>query len=643
MFRGLTVCAVAGVFWVTVVFAFGLVERPVPSAPFFAAVVSTLVVVVGALANYRERDGFAVAFLGSLLIAGLISFYALEVMQPWLGGAAAGLTLKPYRWHLVSIGVMLAAVCVLVFISGAEPFKRELKPRPRRSPSAAYGNADWMALGKVRKHLSPHGDVPLGERYRPDRDRTAPDIFDPRDPGTWGFGGKGQLICDDISKGATHGLVFAGSGGYKTTGFVVPFLVKWPHNAVVLDPSGEIEPMMREYRTKIVDEERRVYRIDPRVPGSGMNVLDWVGSNGPLEQDVAQLVSWIANLKTAESRNDFFVSRAQQLLRGLLAHICLHPTFERRRQLRTLRELISNDEPKFRVVLKEICDSWEDARDYVRLELAAFESMTAETFSGIYATASDLTSWLSFDDMANIVSEGAFRTLDIAEQQIDVFLCIDLGILDVHPALANVLFGSLLNAQYQMAGKSGRRVGFVLDEAYRLGNMKLIETARDAGRKYLISLFLMYQSLGQLRDQWHSRNAVSKWMDSTEWQLFAVIGDQETAEWLSKKCGTFTQVVRSSSKNSSSRGSVGESASTSLVRRDLLLPHEVFEMRGDEQLLFVRGLPPIRCGRPIYFRREEMRKKVGANRFALDAGGAMGIATSLPLQVQLTEDGANGS
>lgn len=642
MFRGLIVCAVAGLFWVAVALAFGLVERPVPSAPFFAAVVSTLIVVVGALANYRERDGFAVAFLGSLLIAGLASFYALEVLQPWLRGAAGGLTLKPYRWHLASIAIMLAALLLLVFISGAEPFKRELKPRPRRSPSAAYGNADWMALGKVRVHLPPDGEVPLGERYRPDRDRTAPEIFDPRDPETWGFGGKGQLICNDISKGATHGLVFAGSGGYKTTGFVVPFLVRWPHNAVVLDPSGEIEPMMRNYRRKMSDEERRVRRIDPRIPGSGMNVLDWVGRRGPLEQDVAQLVSWIANLKSAESRTDFFVSRAQQLLRGLLAHICLHPAFQERRQLRTLRELISHDEPKFRVVLKEICDAWKDTRSYVRLELAAFESMTPETFSGIYATASDLTSWLSFEDMANIVSEGKFRTFDIAERALDIFLCIDLGILDVHPALANVLVGSLLNAQYQTAGQNGRRVGFVLDEAYRLGNMKLIETARDAGRKYLISLFLMYQSLGQLRDQWHSRNAVSKWMDSTEWQLFAVIGDQETAEWLSKKCGTFTQEVRSRSKNSSSRGSVGESASTSLVRRDLLLPHEVFEMRGDDQLLFVRGLPPIRCGRPIYFRREDMRKKVGANRYVDNAIGTM-VTLNSPRSAPPTDDGASAS
>jgi type IV secretion system protein VirD4 len=29
----------------------------------------------------------------------------------------------------------------------------------------------------------------------------------------------------------------------------------------------------------------------------------------------------------------------------------------------------------------------------------------------------------------------------------------------------------------------------------------------------------------------------------------------------------------------------------------------------------VRGCPPLRCGRAIYFRRPEMVAKVGANRF----------------------------
>ncbi len=38
-------------------------------------------------------------------------------------------------------------------------------------------------------------------------------------------------------------------------------------------------------------------------------------------------------------------------------------------------------------------------------------------------------------------------------------------------------------------------------------------------------------------------------------------------------------------------------------------------MRADDQIVFVQGKPPIRCGRAIYFRRDDMRRLVNVSRF----------------------------
>ena len=38
-------------------------------------------------------------------------------------------------------------------------------------------------------------------------------------------------------------------------------------------------------------------------------------------------------------------------------------------------------------------------------------------------------------------------------------------------------------------------------------------------------------------------------------------------------------------------------------------------MRADDQIVFVRGQRPIRCGRAIFFRRKEMKALVGVSRF----------------------------
>jgi len=74
--------------------------------------------------------------------------------------------------------------------------------------------------------------------------------------------------------------------------------------------------------------------------------------------------------------------------------------------------------------------------------------------------------------------------------------------------------------------------------------------------------------------------------------------------------------------SSRSVGLIGETGagrtttSRSYQKRPLLMSHEVMQdMRTDEQIVFVRGRKPLRCGRAIYFRRHEMVKAVAENRF----------------------------
>jgi type IV secretion system protein VirD4 len=47
---------------------------------------------------------------------------------------------------------------------------------------------------------------------------------------------------------STYALVLAGSGGFKTTSMRLPSLLTWTGSAVVLDPSGEIGPMVTALR-----------------------------------------------------------------------------------------------------------------------------------------------------------------------------------------------------------------------------------------------------------------------------------------------------------------------------------------------------------------------------------------------------------
>jgi type IV secretion system protein VirD4 len=113
---------------------------------------------------------------------------------------------------------------------------------------------------------------------------------------------------------------------------------------------------------------------------------------------------------------------------------------------------------------------------------------------------------------------------DLIDGRLTVFVQVPLKTLQATPALGRVIIGALLNAAYEADGRLQGRILFLLDEVARLGYMAALEQARDAGRKYGITLLLLYQSLGQLIGQW-GREGKQAWYDATSWRLLSSPGE----------------------------------------------------------------------------------------------------------------------
>ncbi|MGE8106843.1 Ti-type conjugative transfer system protein TraG [Allorhizobium sp. NPDC080224] len=489
------------------------------------------------------------------------------------------------------------------------------KPAPRRihGQRAIHGEADWMKLPDATKLFPESGGIVIGERYRVDRDSVAAMPFRASEAPSWGAGGKSPLLCFDGSFGSSHGIVFAGSGGFKTTSVTIPTALKWGGGLVVLDPSSEVAPMVADHRRKA---GRKVIVLDPASHSTGFNALDWIGKfGGTKEEDLVAVATWIMtdNARTASARDDFFRASAMQLLTALIADVCLSGhTDEKDQTLRRVRANLSEPEPKLRERLTRIHE--QSGSDFVKENVAVFVNMTPETFSGVHANAVKETHWLSYMNYAALVSGDSFSTDDLAEGGTDVFIALDLKVLEAHPGLARVVIGSLMNAIYNRNGEVKGRTLFLLDEVARLGYLRILETARDAGRKYGITLTMIFQSIGQMREAYGGRDATSKWFESASWISFAAINDPDTADYISKRCGDTTVEVDQTNRSTGMKGS-SRSRSKQLSRRPLIMPHEVLRMRSDEQIVFTSGNPPLRCGRAIWFRREDMMACVGQNRF----------------------------
>jgi type IV secretion system protein VirD4 len=250
------------------------------------------------------------------------------------------------------------------------------------------------------------------------------------------------------------------------------------------------------------------------------------------------------------------------------------------------------------------------------------KDITEKQFAGFYGEAGNATSWLAIPSLARLVCGSSFRTEHLLSGKLDVFINVPVKALGSTPQGVRVILGALLNSVYEARGRVEGRILFLLDEVARLGYMSILETARDAGRKYGVNLCLLYQSLGQLRAGF-GEGGQRAWFDSAFLKCFASIQDLETAEMLSRACGEFTALGDSFSEGSgSSMGrdyshSRHQSSSRQQVARRLIKPEEIMQgLHDDEQIVLIRNAAPLRCGRAIYFRRPEMIEQVELRKVA---------------------------
>ncbi|MDW9590221.1 Ti-type conjugative transfer system protein TraG (plasmid) [Sinorhizobium meliloti WSM1022] len=568
---------------------------------------------VWALPLHRRRPVAMASLACFLTVAG---FYALREFGRLSPSVESGLLSWDRALSYLDMVAVVGAVVGFMAVAVSARISTVVPEPVKRAKRGTFGDADWLPMSAAGKLFPPDGEIVVGERYRVDKDIVHELPFDPDDPATWGKGGKAPLLTYSQDFDSTHMLFFAGSGGYKTTSNVVPTALRYTGPLICLDPSTEVAPMVLEHRTRVLGREVMV--LDPTNPIMGFNVLDGIEHSRQKEEDIVGIAHMLLSesVRFESSSGAYFQNQAHNLLTGLLAHVMLSPEYAGRRNLRSLRQIVSEPEPSVLAMLRDIQEHSQSA--FIRETLGVFTNMTEQTFSGVYSTASKDTQWLSLDSYAALVCGNAFRSTDIVTGKKDVFLNIPASILRSYPGIGRVIIGSLINAMIQADGSFKRRALFMLDEVDLLGYMRLLEEARDRGRKYGISMMLLYQSLGQLERHFGRDGAVS-WIDGCAFASYAAVKALDTARNISAQCGEMTVEVKGSSrnigwdtKNSASR----KSENVNYQRRPLIMPHEITQsMRKDEQIIIVQGHSPIRCGRAIYFRRKDMNEAAKANRF----------------------------
>ena len=118
----------------------------------------------------------------------------------------------------------------------------------------------------------------------------------------------------------------------------------------------------------------------------------------------------------------------------------------------------------------------------------------------------------------------------------------------------------------------------------------MAERGMAEGRGYGVKMWPILQDLNQLKDTY--KDGWQTFIGNARVVQFFGTADVFTAEYVSKMLGKTTVI---------SSGSSGERESTSEAARPLMTPDEVIHMGMDEELLFVRGVRPIRAQKLPYF------------------------------------------
>lgn len=560
---------------------------------------------------------------------GGLSAYFPHPYTTWLLYARQPNIDKWTKLYLAGSGLVAAvpvALIVVVCVRLIKPSKRLKRPisgglKPLE-PGATdnHGHASWPTVADMLKRypMPKRGGVVIGEARRIDLEPVKDIPFHPGKRETWGKGGSAPLLIDPCELGSTHSLIFSGSGAFKSM-CAISTQYHWRGSTVTFDPSREIGPMVKRWREKM---GQRVVFIGYEAHHQGINVLACIRPDraGASSRILSMTASLCGEEPTRKDKNSIFNDAGRNLIACLLAHLMYDSnTPVEMKTIEVFVQGITIPENEMQDRLKEI---YAGSESQLARRLAGTVMGThKETFSGAYFNASSMLGYLMDMENTQLLS-GTLDPADILNGNLSVYIQIPTATLMHVPGVARVIADSIVNSIILADGHFAERILFQADEARLLGAMKSLETVLLQGRKYGVTLQMIFTSINDMRSVW-TKDGVETWVDGVSWVGYAAVSSMETAEQLSKAVGKLGVLAISEGDNKGVSGqtlgtgsrSRGSNTSIHEISRFLINPEEFKDSRTDEMFVFPRSGRPFRCGCPIYFRRPEMDREIDRTTF----------------------------
>ena len=224
-----------------------------------------------------------------------------------------------------------------------------------RLATARHARPGWRDLlsGKLLARPGPDPRPGRSHAARPTKGQALRSLLSPRVPSEWAV-----RLCSAAFLGSrragdfirindfVHLATFAPAGGGKSVSVLVPNLLSYDGNCVVIDPKGELFKLTAEHRQKQFGHT--IVRLDPaRLYGPGadsFNPFDWIDPKRPDFIDVCRDLANMLVVRTGKEMDPHWCDSAENVICAFIAYICALEGNPAARNLRGVRAQIASRE-----------------------------------------------------------------------------------------------------------------------------------------------------------------------------------------------------------------------------------------------------------------------------------------------------------
>ncbi|MFT8289625.1 VirD4-like conjugal transfer protein, CD1115 family [Streptococcus agalactiae] len=405
-------------------------------------------------------------------------------------------------------------------------------------------------------------------------------------------------------------VVIGGSGSGKTFRFVKPNLIQLNCSNIVVDPKDHLAEktgklfLENGYQVKVLD-------LVNMTNSDGFNPFRYVETENDLNR---MLTVYFNNTKGNGSRSDPFWDEASMtLVRAISSYLVdfynppgstkeeadsrrnrgRYPSFS---EIGKLIKLLSKGENQDKSVLEVMFENYAKTygtENFTMRNWADFQNYKDKTLDSVIAVT---TAKFALFNIQSVIDLTKRDTLDLktwGTQKTMVYLVIpdnDTTFRFLSALFFSTVFSTLTRqADVDFKGQLPIHVRSYLDEFANVGEIPDFAEQTSTVRSRNMSLVPILQNIAQLQGLYKEKEAWKTILGNCDSLLYLGGNDEETFKFMSGLLGKQTIDVRSTSRSYGQTGS--GSTSHQKIARDLMNPDEVGNMKRDECLVRIAGVP----------------------------------------------------